>query len=241
MILNEALLIEAATQFAKSNKKRIAKEFTNPAVYVPDKNPVSVFMAGCAGAGKTEAAIEMIELLANGSDTKTMRIDPDDLRYHFESYVGTNSWMFQYPASILVDKIHDLALDQSQSFVLDGTLCNLAKADHNIGRSLKRKRKCIVMFVYQKPELAWRFVQAREAKEGRRIPPEVFVAQFFNVRGVVNDLKKKHGKDLTVNVLIKNTDASAHEFLGDVDRIEDHLHEGYDPESLLKQIKGLML
>lgn len=58
MIVNESLVIEAATQFAKANKKQIAKEFTNPAVYVPDKSPVSVFMAGCAGAGKTEAAIE---------------------------------------------------------------------------------------------------------------------------------------------------------------------------------------
>lgn len=237
----EALQIEAATQFAKANKKRIAKEFTDPAVYIPDKEPVSVYMAGCAGAGKTEAAIEMIEALANGSNTKTMRIDPDDLRHHFDGYIGTNSWMFQLPSSILVDRIHDLALDQSQSFVLDGTLCNVGKAEQNIARSLRRGRKCIVMFVYQRPELAWRFVQAREAREGRRIPPEVFVEQFFTARDVVNHLKRKFGKDLTLNVLIKNTDASSHEFLGDVERIEDHLHEGYDREGLLRLIKGCML
>lgn len=241
MHFSEALQIEAATLFAKENKKRIAKEFTNPAVYAPDRNPVSVFMAGCAGAGKTEAAIEMIAALGANSDVRTMRIDPDDLRHLFEGYVGTNSWMFQRAASILVDKIHDMALEQSQSFVLDGTLCNAVKADLNVSRSLKRDRKCIVMFVYQKPELAWRFVQAREASEGRRIPPEVFVAQFFNARDVVNGLKKKYGRQLTVNVLIKNTDASSHEFLGDVERIEDHLHEGYDSEGLLRHIKGCML
>jgi adenylylsulfate kinase-like enzyme len=171
----EALQIEAATLFAKANKKRIAKEFTNPAVYLPERNPVSAFMAGCAGAGKTEAAIELIDELAVNSNVRTMRIDPDDLRHHFEGYVGVNSWMFQHAASILVDKIHDMALDQSQSFVLDGTLSHLARAEHNISRSLKRDRQCVIMYVYQKPHLAWRFVQARERQEGRRIQAEVFV------------------------------------------------------------------
>ncbi|GAB0076979.1 hypothetical protein TOC8171_23810 [Pseudomonas syringae] len=184
MLVTEGLLTEAATRHAKAEKKRIAKEFTNPAVYIPEKRPVSVFMAGCAGAGKTEAAIELIATLDAKGNSRTMRIDPDDLRSHFQGYTGANSWLFQYPVSILVDKIHDMALEQSQSFILDGTLCNLAKADKNISRSLKRHRDCIIIFVYQKPELAWRFVDAREKIEGRRIPPEVFVEQFFfNERG----------------------------------------------------------
>lgn len=235
---HEALQIEAATLFAKANKKRIAKDFTNPAVYLPEKNPVSVFMAGCAGAGKTEAACELIEQLAADSSVQTMRIDPDDLRPHFEGYCGINSWMFQYAASILVDKIHDMALDQCQSFVLDGTLSNFGKADQNIARSLKKERQCVVMYVYQKPLLAWRFVQAREKLEGRRIPPEVFVEQFFQTRDVVNALKRKYGKRIQVNLLVKNTDASLQSYEEDVDLIDDHLHEGYDREGLLTHIKA---
>lgn len=234
----EALQMEAATLFAKANKKRIAKEFTNPAVYLPERNPVSVFMSGCAGAGKTEAAIELIDLLSAESGIKTMRIDPDDLRHHFEGYVGTNSWMYQRAASILVDKIHDMALDQSQSFVLDGTLCNLEKAELNITRSLRKDRQCVVMFVYQKPELAWRFVQAREKKEGRRIPPEIFVEQFFTAKDVVNALKAKFGNRLQVNLLIKNTDASLQSHKEDIDSIDDDLHDGYDRVGLLKYIKA---
>lgn len=242
MIINEALEMEAAQTFAKKNRKRIAKEFTDPAVYLPDGSPVSVFMSGCAGAGKTEAAIELIDVLSAQSNVRTMRIDPDDLRRHFEGYVGTNSWMYQYAASILVDKIHDMALDQSQSFVLDGTLCNYAKAEQNISRSLKRGRTCVVMFVYQKPELAWRFVQARERLEGRRIPPEVFVGQFFAAKDVVNALKQKFGNKLQVNLLIKNTDASSQSHREDIALIDDDLYGGYDSQGLLKYIKsGAML
>lgn len=241
MLYTEGLLIEAATLQAKANKKRIAKAFTNPAVYIPEKMPVSVFMAGCAGAGKTEAAIELIAELDASGKSKIMRIDPDDFRSEFEGYTGNNSWMFQYPVSILVDKIHDMALEQSQSFILDGTLCNLAKAEKNISRSLKRHRDCVVIFVYQKPELAWRFVAAREKIEGRRIPPEIFVEQFFTTKEVVNSLKKKFGKDIRVDLLVKNTDASPKSYEVDVSKIEDHLHDGYDREGLLKHIKSGVL
>ncbi|KAA0963084.1 zeta toxin family protein [Pseudomonas sp. ANT_H12B] len=230
--------MESALLFAKANKKRIAKEFTNPAVYLSEQSPVSVFMSGCAGAGKTEAAIELIDELVANTGVRTMRIDPDDLRNHFEGYIGTNSWMYQRAASILVDKIHDMALDQSQSFVLDGTLCNLEKADLNITRSLRKSRQCVIMFVYQKPELAWRFVQARERQEGRRIPPEIFVEQFFLAKDVVNALKDKFGNRLLVNLLIKNTDASLKSYKEDIHLIEDGLHDGYDRQSLLRYIKA---
>jgi predicted ABC-type ATPase len=234
MSINDALILEAAKLHAKANKKQIAKEFTNLAEFKAEKHPVSVFMAGCAGAGKTETAIELIASFG----TPTMRIDPDDLRKHFESYNGTNSWLFQYPVSILVDKIHDLALDQCQSFVMDGTLCDFARADHNISRSLKRGRTCIILFVYQKPELAWKFVQAREKVEGRRIAAEIFVEQFFQAVRVVNELKRKHGKKIRVDILIKNTDESPKIEFQNVDRIEESLHEAYDREGLLKLIKS---
>lgn len=233
MSLQDTLILEASRLHAKENKKRIAKEFTNPAVYKAEKQPVSVFMAGCAGAGKTETAIELIASFG----TPTMRIDPDELRGHFESYNGTNSWLFQYPVSILVDKIHDYALDQCQSFVMDGTLCNFERAEHNISRSLKRNRRCVIIFVYQKPELAWRFVEAREKVEGRRIAAEVFVGQFFETARVVNELKKKFGKKIRVDILIKNTDQSPKVEIPNVDRIADVLHDGYDREGLLKLIK----
>ena len=142
------------------------------------KSPVAAASVDAAANEAEEAATELIAELEEHTQSRTMRIDPDDFRKEFDGYTGNNSWMFQYPVSILIDKIHDMALEQSQSFILDGTLCNLARAEKNVSRSLKRNRDCIVIFVYQKPELAWRFVDAREKLEGRRIPPEVFVEQF---------------------------------------------------------------
>ena len=110
-----------AISFAKANKVAIAKELTDKTIFTPEADPVSVFMAGSPGAGKTEASKSLLESLSE-NHSMVLRIDPDELRCRFEDYSGDNSWLFQGAISLLVEKIHDLALKQKQSFLLDGTL-----------------------------------------------------------------------------------------------------------------------
>lgn len=222
-----------ALEFARSKKKEIAKRWTDPEVFPPEDQPVSVFMAGCPGAGKTEASIELLESVGeNGSHI--LRIDPDDLRAEFPEYKGGNSWLFQKGVSVLVDKIHDLALKQKQSFLLDGTLTNYRIAEQNIKRSLGKDRMIQILYVYQEPKLAWEFVQARERKEGRKIRPEDFARQYFLAREVVNKLKQTFGRELRVDLLIKDYDGSHKVYKAGIDRIDNHVPEKYDPPALEK-------
>jgi UDP-N-acetylglucosamine kinase len=189
MILTSAeLAIEkSAIDFAKKNKSVITRRLTDPTIYLPEEKPVSVFMAGSPGAGKTEASLELLNDLAAG--VKILRIDPDELRNEFPDYSGSNSYLFQKAVSILVDRLHDLALDQKQSFLLDGTLSHYDRAVKNIERSLKRHRLVQILYVYQDPLLAWQFVKAREAVEGRRILPNHFIEHYFAARDTVNQVK----------------------------------------------------
>jgi predicted ABC-type ATPase len=182
----EQLMRDEAICFARSNKKAIAKRRTDTALYPPEQDPVSVFMAGSPGAGKTEASIALINLFA---DTAILRIDPDELRSEFADYEGGNAWIFQSGVSILVEKILDCAFDQRQSFVLDGTLSNIDVARRNVDRSLRKGRFVQILYVYQNPLLAWDFVKAREEAEGRRIRPEHFVDQYFAARGFTKGAK----------------------------------------------------
>ncbi|WP_213067574.1 zeta toxin family protein, partial [Acinetobacter baumannii] len=69
--------------FARSNKKSIAKRLTDKNIYLPEEAPVSVYMAGSPGAGKTEASIALVNLFA---DSQILRIDPDELRGEFAAY-----------------------------------------------------------------------------------------------------------------------------------------------------------
>lgn len=219
---------EHATEFARRNKKAIARRLTDPSIYPPEEQPVSVFMAGSPGAGKTEASKALLEKFGEN----ILRIDPDDLRSEFEGYSGDNSWLFQAAVSVLVDKIHDLALDQRQSFLLDGTLTNFPKAVQNITRSLKKDRFVQILYVYQEPVTAWEFVQAREKIEGRQILVEHFIEQYFEARNSVNNLKTKFGADIKIDLLLQNSDNSRKLYRANIDQIDNHVPEKYTPAAL---------
>ena len=60
LTLGEQQLQQEALEFARRNKKAIARELTDPAIFIPEANPVAVFMAGSPGAGKTESSKELL-------------------------------------------------------------------------------------------------------------------------------------------------------------------------------------
>lgn len=228
-----------ALQYARANRNRIARQLTNPDIFVPEECPVSVFMAGSPGAGKTEASLELISEYERLGAERVLRIDPDELRCQFPGYDGANSWLFQGAVSLLVERIHDLALRQSQSFLLDGTLSSYEVAAGNVRRSVKRGRLVQVLYVYQDPRLAWAFVTARERSEGRRILQETFVDQYFAAREVVNRLKQDFGKGIRVDLLLKNNDGSHRMYKAGVDRIDNHVPEKYSRTDVERLIGGL--
>lgn len=233
MTAAEQEIQDRAILFAKANKKAIAKRVTDPEIFPGELNPVSVFMAGSPGAGKTEASIELLATL-DGPD-RILRIDPDELRSEFSDYDGANAWLFQGASSILVEKIHDFALRQKQTFLLDGTLSRYTVAEQNIERSLAKDRLVQILYVYQQPQFAWKFVKAREKAEGRRIRPEVFVEQFFAAKEVVQQLKVKFQQDIKIDLLLKNIDGSHRQYHANVDQLDSYI-----PEKFTRQQVSLM-
>lgn len=229
---DEDELCRSALHWAQRNKKLFAQAETDKQRFPPEENPVTVFMAGSPGAGKTEVAESLADELARGGGAPVLLIDPDKYRERFAGYDGSNAWIFQSAVSVLVEKVFDFALTQNQSFILDGTFSNYAKALSNIQRCLGRGREILILYVYQDPLLAWRFVQAREATEGRRIPKAHFIHQYFAARDAVNRLKNEFGQQLVVDVIVKNLDNSLQFYRDNVDRIDHHVPERYTREDL---------
>jgi adenylylsulfate kinase-like enzyme len=229
MTEDEQKIQDEAIAFAKKHKHTRCAELTDRSIYPPEELPVSVFMAGSPGAGKTESAKEIISELEKRQPRapKVLRIDPDELRHEFAGYTGANSWLFQYATSIWVDKMHDLALEHGQTFLLDSTLSNLPRAKSNVQRSLKRNRSVTIWYVYQSPLVAWEFVQAREEEEGRRILPERFIDQYFAARDVVNALKNEFGANIQVDLLLKPNDQTVKLVQQGIDRIDTHIPERF--------------
>jgi UDP-N-acetylglucosamine kinase len=222
---------EQAITFSHRNKKRVAKEFTDINKYPSDIFPVSVFMAGSPGAGKTESSINLIASFSR-NHTGILRIDTDEFRILLPNYSGKNSSLFQGATTIIAERIHDEALNNRQSFVFDGTLTNLKKARENIERSLKRKRHVQILYVYQDPKQAWDFVKAREMKDGRHIPKEVFIEEYFCARENANILKSEFGSRIKVDLIIKNIDGSDFDYRENIDKIDNYISEKYTKETL---------
>lgn len=233
-----------AVAFAKRHKKQIAFERTDIEQYEPEERPISIFMAGSPGAGKTEIAKEYVaaldDLEAQGFEGagRILRIDPDDLREELPGYTGSNSRLFQGAVSILVDRIHDVMLKQRQSFILDGTLASFDIASKNIVRSLKRGRDVQVFYVYQHPLLAWQFVCSREKVEGRNIPLEGFIQQFLSVQEVVGRIKLDFGEQVILDMIVKDTDGTNQHWESDIDSIDAFLPERYTYDQLESLLTG---
>lgn len=230
---DEEIKFEAIT-FARKNKKDIARRFLASKSISKIKSRVALFMAGSPGAGKTETAKEFIETIA-GDVLGIPRIDADDLRAEFAEYDGTNSHLFQAAASVLVDKVIDIAIDKELSFVLDGTLAKYSKAEANIQRCLRHGYKVVVVYVYQDPIYAWKFVCAREQIDGRSVPVGDFIDKFFEAPVTVNALKKKFDTEIAVYQVQKGEQGDTIS-VGTIDSIDLTLHQTYDKNTLRKKI-----
>jgi len=229
---DESVLRQRADDFARANAKQIAADFL--ADFCPAETPVSTFMAGSPGAGKTEFSKRFL----HDSDN-VARIDTDELRDHFAvcGYDGANSHLFQKAATRLVHAVHDLALKRKISFLLDGTFANEGIARQNIERSLKRGRDVFVMFIYQSPQIAWDFVQRREEVEGRRIFADNFAQKFCASYAVVNQMKAEFGDKITLSLVVKNIDNIGNRHYHEsIQRLDDHIPERYNAEEILALI-----
>jgi predicted ABC-type ATPase len=224
--------------YAKRNKMRIARELTNPTKFHPEGEPISVFMAGSPGAGKTEFSKSLINIIEEARHCNVVRIDTDEVRAQLPGYVGGNAYLFQGAASLIVEKVHDLVLKQKQTFIFDGTFAKYEKAVQNIERSLGVGRRVFVFYLYQAPEIAWRFTKAREATEGRNIPREAFIEQFIGARNAVEGVRNKFGEGVVVFLVRKNFEKNTVDRVIEVaqgNSFDDFLDEHYN-ENQLKQL-----
>jgi predicted ABC-type ATPase len=234
--MDDQQITDKAIKEAKKMKKAVACRLVDD--LPQEEMPVSVFMAGSPGAGKTETARAMIRAFADDHGLGLVHIENDELRKEFDDYNGLNSPLFQRPATLLVEAIHDRALKRNVSFILDSTLSSFDKAKDNIERSLKRSRYVLIIFVYQEPEQAWKLVKAREKVEGRRVPETVFVEQFLESQRVVSELKRHFKDQINITFIEKNIDGDNDNPHFNVTDIDALLRKKYNRQSL-EAIVGL--
>ena len=227
----EEAFIEDCKNYIKANRARLSLEITDTSRYPRENQPVSVFMAGSPGAGKTETSRAYVAQFSEQGN-EVLRIDPDEYRQYIPGYNGGNSWMVQSAVSLLVERVIDRALHQKQSFILDGTFANLQKSIDNIKRCLDRGRFVQILYVYQTPSLAWHFVTAREAIEGRNIPFERFAEQFIQAQASVQAAIDTFSDQIGVEVLVKPIDNGRPMHHSNVRSLAEVISESFTKEEI---------
>jgi predicted ABC-type ATPase len=239
----EAKLAEQAAEYVKKYSEKVIGDFLGDAVYSSDERPISVFMAGSPGAGKTEISTKLLEdfnkigqELNQDPNFRMMRIDGDEIRAKLPGYTGNNSYIFQKAITIAVEKIHTYSLENSKSFILDTTFTG-KNSLLNIERSVKRNRMVIINYIYQYPLVAWEVVKQRELVEGRHIPKESFIDQLFAALENVRDAQKKFGRDIGVWFVERNYASDDTRVLIDISNIDAYISIPFTKSQLRKLLQ----
>ncbi len=237
-------LSENAKVWVRNNKKLIISTFANLSDYPPANDPLTFFMAGSPGAGKTEYSKGFIESLeAEEEGIKIVHIDADEIRKVIPGYDGTNSEAVQGAASMGVEPLFDHVLHKRQNFVLDGTFANYEKSKSNIVRCLspKYRRRIGIIYVYLKPEVAWEFTKKRERLEGRPIPKKAFIEDFFLAKENVQKIKDEFDDKVHVTLVIKDKEGSVSKTPFEIDKIDSYIKNKYTKTKLKEVIDRIKI
>lgn len=201
---------QAAVAYAKANRTRIAREIVDTSVFPSCERPHISFMSGPAGAGKTEFAAAFIEDVIEKSEElaldarpsgkfRVLFIDPDSIRESIPGYSGERSPLFQRAASLIVERVFDLAMQRRVSFLLESTFSNESIAARNVERALNAAGIASVFYMHKDPAEAWRYVCDRASVTGRVVPFDAFVKQYIGSRSVASALKNRFGRRLVLS------------------------------------------
>ncbi len=229
MTNEEKKISDEAVQYIKKHKRDLIAQFSSGVLLMQDQQPVSIFMAGSPGAGKTEVSKRLVARFSQ----HPIRIDADEIRALCPGYIGTNAHLFQSAATKGVHILHEYALQKNLNIILDGTFAYHDALD-NIQRSLTRNRKVEIVYVYQPPAIAWDFTKKREALESRRVSKETFINAYFTSHENANAAKKRFGDQIELTVFVKNFGENTEDFAFNAPHLESIIKQWYTRSELEK-------
>ncbi|MFC1627342.1 zeta toxin family protein [Patescibacteria group bacterium] len=240
MNFDESQLSKDALIWVKKNSKIIIEKFANLNEFPRSEKPITIFMAGSPGAGKTEFSESFdpdIYKFSEDQITKIVRIDADKIRELIPQYEGHNSSEVQRASSKGVDILFDYVQGKNQNVILDGTFANFKISEKNVRRALGRDRTVGIFYLYQEPKVAWNFTQQRELKEGRNISKTIFKEAYISAKENVNKVKEIYGGKVILNLIIKNFENKVAKYYINIKKVDDHLKTSYTIGQLDEMLK----
>ncbi len=227
----------------KKRKKEIVAAFADPQIFLPADRPFTIFMAGSAGAGKTEFSNKFDFSITDYSiQVPIVRIDADEIRKLLPQFSGDNADEVQTATTIGVEKLFDHIQNYDQNAIVDTTFSDLDKAINNVRRSLKRNRKVGIFYIHLNPIVAWTYTQARQTAMGRKVTKDFFIESYIKAKENV-DIVKQTYPEIELNLIDKeltddmDTPIKAN-IKFNIDRVANHIKLVYNRDELVRIIKS---
>lgn len=237
MLNEDELALQAkALQWLRENMKQLKRDYCDAETFPSENTPVTIFMAGTPGAGKTEFSKSLIDSFPK----PIIRIDADEIRERMRSigYNGENAHCFQRAASNAVNNLYGHALSKSQSALLDGTFA-YGNWRENIERSLQQNRIVEIYYLYQDPIIAWGYVEKRRKSQGRAVPKKVFIDDYYSSMANVQKAKEVFEDKVTLYFAKNNYQKDLEYIKIDVRSIDKLLPEVYNITDLERAINDV--
>lgn len=227
-----------ALVYIKRHNKELIQKYASIEKYPPVENPLTIFMAGSPGAGKTEFSKTLINLLHDRTpDLKIVRIDPDEIRSEIPIYNGKNSSVVQRACLTGARNIFYWVLKHDQNFIYDGTLSSYNSAREDVRLSVDKGRKVGLFYIHQDPIVSWELTKKREILEGRPVPKDAFIKAYFVSRENVNKIKAEFGRMVSIYFIEKDYYKGTAKYRINIDKIESFVKNEYNPTSLERALK----
>lgn len=219
--------------WARKNKRAFANRMITNAGVKAHPEPAAFFMAGLPGAGKTE----FTKNLVNDLGLKVVRIDMDEIAAQIDLYNPLQADAFRPAATDLLNAVFDKVLQRKVDFIMDGTFRS-GNSLPNIQRSLSKGYVVKVVYIYQEPDIAWSFTQAREKVEKRAIDRSGFIQGYFDIHENIHQLNDDAYHGITVDLVVKNSKNKVGRWYRDVSikDIDDIVNRRYTKDELERML-----
>jgi predicted ABC-type ATPase len=207
------------------------------------QHPVAIIMAGIPGAGKTEFLQSYMEKLSQDEsygNLKFVDIDLDQIVSLYPEYTPKTDKLFRSQGNLVVARCVDALRKGRYNMLIDGTFSGKSGASiTNVGRLLDAGYAVLLVFMYDRAEVAWQYTQSREVETERGIDKAGFLEScsnvFINIREAVKRFKKNEWFDITI-VKQKELRIREYDIIDEDKDIDTFLKQGYNIEELERML-----
>lgn len=200
-------------------------------------DPIAYVMAGIPGAGKTEFLDSLAEELKDkGQSNEFVRIDLDQIVTVYPGYTPKTYAKFRSQGNNVLARNIDELRRRRYNMMIDGTFSGTSGSSvRNVEKLLKDGYRVSLVYMHDKPEVAWSYTKSREKVTERGINRQDFLNSCNNISANLKEAmhKFKDNPNFTISIVMqKELRDKNYDILNSSEDVDKIIGKGYNIDKL---------